>query len=601
MLFFPVILGLLYSCTNKKTGDEQKDIKPGAYMLPRVLILTSGTNAGNGVMAEGVILAIQAFNKRGAFVTLQTRDILLDSAALSRYNIMIALTAAGYHDADRKYSLTFMSDEELKTIRDWVKAGGILIAGDNIGRNMMDATDRTSLYGEITPGNWALGECFGLSLVERNMKGFRIDGSINQDLSGNFVPEFRDDIWVLTVDTVVSDSLRVLANWVGGQVRIPAMIQNHYGKGLGILLPSSYMLHPANSGGYWGAEEIDGFYKYILEQFNRLNHCSVSFNIWPGAHDYAFCATINAAGNPDEYKREFSLFKDEKVEPSVFVSSKLDSAAHDMLKDYAIQSNGFVKLDYQAAQFYEIKRNIIQNELYWNRKFSGFRFPFTRSSYWGFECLSTSGYSFDSSIGLDNLENFYGSAFPYNIIISANGLYKNTDMIEISPVLHDDYYFYENLLTDNYPDNDISRDARLYQKYLMNFWELVVKPSNGLMVWLGHPLYSGHNDSTLFPVKQLIEKVKSENTWITTIESVAEYWKSLAKMQLLVNENESSADVFVAFPDSTLIREVSVKTLRPVKSAESKNGACKIVKKDSLNYVLFDAYNKQHVTIRYSK
>lgn len=589
----------MFSCKEKQKENNTSDAKQNGYMLPRVLILTTGNNNGNGMMAEGIIVAAQTFNKNGAYVSMNTRDILLKSKELDNYNIMIVPTAAGYHDADRKYSLTFMSDEELTTIRDWVKKGGILIAGDNIGRNLMDATDRTSLYGKLTPGNWPLAECFGISLIEKDMKGFRVDGEINEKIKGNFVPAFEEDVWALVVDTIYSDSLKTLANWTNDSVKIPALIQNRFGKGLCFLFPTYYLLHPSNVGGYWSSEQIQEFFTYVLDLFYKINKSTVQLNIWPEANDYAFCTTLNATGSLDEFKRVFKLFEEENITPTIFVNQQTDTNIRNFLKKYSIQSNGFSKIDNQIAQFYEINRNILLNEIFWNKKFKGFRFPFTRTSYWGFECLSKYGYNFDSSIGVDNLENFYGSAFPYNIIISSNSLYKNIDMLEISPVLNDDYYFYEKVLSKNYSDENIKKDSRLYQKYLENFWEYATKPYNGLMVYLGHPIYIGYSDSTLAPLKQLIKNVKTENTWITTVEEVSDYWNNLGKMQFFVSENETYTDIFIQAPDSILIENISIKTKKIPVSAEAIKGDCKIIKRDSSSFVVFDAFNDQKITIKY--
>ncbi|HNW98824.1 MAG TPA: hypothetical protein PKK00_10485 [Bacteroidales bacterium] len=603
-LFFiiPLILTALFSCKEKQSPVESESFsKPEGYMLPRVLILTTGTNKGNGMMAEGVILAAQTFNKNGAYVSMDSREILLKPEELSKFNILILPTAAGYHDADRKYSLTYMSDEELKTLRDWVKNGGVLIAGDNIGRNLLDATDRTSLYGELTPGDWALGECFGISLIEKNMQGYRIDGNITNNLKGNFVPQFEDNMWALVVDTMYSDSIKVLANWVNDKEKIPALIQNRFGKGLCFLLPTYYLLHPANSGGYWSAEQITEFFNYVLSLFYKINHSTVHLNIWPEANNYAFCATLNATGSLEEFNRVLKLFKDENISPSIFVNQIPDSTIRNILLPFSLQSNGFAKIDNQIAQFYEINRNIISNEIVWKKKFTGFRFPFTRTSYWGFECLSKYGYKFDSSIGVDNLENFYGSAFPYNIAISSNSLYKYIDMLEISPVMNDDYYYYEKVLTNNYTQANIERDSKLYEKYLENFWEYAIKPYNGLMVYLGHPVYIGYNDSTLNPVKKIIKEIKSEKTWVTSIESVCDYWNKLGKARFYVNDKESYTEILVQIPDSITIENVSLKLDKIPESAEALEGECEIMKHDSCNYIVFDAFNNQKISVTFKK
>ena len=594
-----IMLSLLLSCNNKNNVADTPSESEQGYMLPRVLIVTTGSNLGNGVLAEGVNIAMQTFNRLGAFVTLKSRDILLDPQELNRYNIMILPTAAGYHDADRRYSLTFMADEELQTIVNWVKNGGILVAGDNIGRNLPDATDRTSLYGIITPGNWALGECFGVSLVEKDIKGYRLDGSITKELQGNFIAEFTEDVWSLVIDTMYSDSLKVLASWLSNEDTIPALVQNRYEKGMSFLLPTSYLLHPSNAGGYWSAEQIREFYHYVLTSFYKINNSSLRLNIWPDAHRYAFCATLNSSGKISEYRRLMDFFEKEKIAPTVFVNEQPDSIIRDFLKQYSLQSNGFGKLNNQTAPYYEISKNIIANELFWKKSFTGFRFPFTKSSFLGLECLSGRRYKFDSSIGVDNLESFYGCAFPYEICISGNGLYKYSGLLEISPILNDDYFFFEQILNGAYSEDKLTKDAKLYQKYLLNTWEYAIKPYNGLMVYLGHPLYVGHSDSTMIPLINLVKQVKSENTWITTIEAVADYWEKLGQTRFFVNENDESAIITVKTADSITIKNISFEAYKKPTAIEARIGKASIVKKDNTNFIVFDAAPNQQVTVRF--
>ncbi|HQI46478.1 MAG TPA: hypothetical protein PLC59_10520 [Bacteroidales bacterium] len=599
LLFSSLFFLSFISCNNKQKDKEESVVKHDGYMLPRVLILTTGTNKGSGVMAEGIILASQMFNKNGAFVTMNSRDVLLNKKELNKYNIIIIPTAAGYHDADRQYSLTFMSNEELKTIKEWIYNGGLLIAGDNVGRNLMDATDRTSLYGELTPGDWPLAESFGISLIERNMQGYRIDGEITPELKGNFVPKYKDNIWALTVDTIYSDSVKVLANWIKDNDSIPALIQSKYGNGYCFLLPTFYLLHPANAGGYWSTKQINEFYDYVLKIFNKNNRVSFHLNIWPNANDYAFCATLNANGSLEEYNRVLDFFKKVDIKPSLFVNDISDSTIKELLKKYTLQSNGFSKIDHQIVPFYDINRNIKLNEIAWNKKFTGYRFPYTRTSYWGFECLSELGYEFDSSIGVDNLENYVGCAFPYNIPVSNNSLYKYVDMLEISPIMNDDYYFYERILTDSYADKDIKNDAQLYGKYLKNFWQYAIVPYNGLFVYLGHPVYIGHSDSTMVPLQNIIKEIQKEKTWITTIEDVSKYWNQIEKTRFYINEKSNYAELLVLSADTNTIKNVTVKTAIKLSSVSALKGECKIIERNGWNYVVFDAFNNQKLTLKY--
>ena len=100
-----------------------------SYTLPKVLFITTGDGDGRGTVSDGVILAMQEFNQNGALVTLDNRKVLYDLDEMAKFQIMILPTAHGYHDADRKYSLSYLSHLEMENISNWVKAGGILEIG----------------------------------------------------------------------------------------------------------------------------------------------------------------------------------------------------------------------------------------------------------------------------------------------------------------------------------------------------------------------------------------------------------------------------------------------------------------------------------------
>ncbi|MBX7043389.1 MAG: hypothetical protein K1X85_10860 [Ignavibacteria bacterium] len=119
----------------KNVAKVEMPLIEKSNMLPRVLFLTTGTTEGNGEIAEGVSVAIQELTKKGAFVWLGSRDYLLQPERLGFYNVLVAPTSFNYHDGDRKYSLTFLNDTEMRNMKEWVKQGGILLTEENIGRN----------------------------------------------------------------------------------------------------------------------------------------------------------------------------------------------------------------------------------------------------------------------------------------------------------------------------------------------------------------------------------------------------------------------------------------------------------------------------------
>jgi hypothetical protein len=572
-----------------------------SFALPKVLILTTGASEGNGVLAQGVVIALQTFNKQGAFVKLDSRNILLDTARLYQFNIMILPTSMDYHDADRKYSLTFLSDEEMRNIKNWVRKGGLLVAGDNTGRNTLENVDRINLLQELTPANWELGECFGVSLKEKNIQGYHVEGSIDTTLKGIFIPQKEYEEWVLVPDSIYSKSLKSLAYWINGKNKTPALLENSYGKGLAFLLPSFYLLHPANEGGYWSADKIEHFYEYVLKEFYKEQVYKIQLNPWPSAHDYAFCVTLNAAGNEQQYDRVLSFLGKEQINPTIFVNGGVEQNMQKLIIERSIQlqSNGFKRASYHAPDYPVLMHDMLLNQIHWKENFKGFRFPFTRTSFWGMMSLNDAGYRFDSSIGADNIDSYYGSVFPYNIPISHDLYYKNLDLLEISPSLNDDYHFYKDLveMTSENEDQQV-KDALLFEKYLSNYWDYAVKPYNGMMVFIGHPLYTGYSDTTMVPMKNLIKKIKNENTWITTIEEISTYWTQLGKFQFNISEGESnSLTIHIDGPMDAALNGLTLKLNAKPTRVKIKKGNYQLVEKHQQVYLVLDAFSGEEITL----
>ena len=85
ILISVLILGVLaYAIIPALTKQEKKitEVREST-ILPKVLYLTTGLSEGNGEVSEGVVLAIQSFSKKGAFVWLDTREILLQPEILT--------------------------------------------------------------------------------------------------------------------------------------------------------------------------------------------------------------------------------------------------------------------------------------------------------------------------------------------------------------------------------------------------------------------------------------------------------------------------------------------------------------------------------------
>lgn len=288
--------------------------------------------------------------------------------------------------------------------------------------------------------------------------------------------------------------------------------------------------------------------------------------------------------------------------PAIFVSGLVKDKVKSFLKSshYPLGSSGYAYKNFQNLRYAESNDDILLNSNYWDVDFHGFRFPYTKPGFWGMRALDENHYSFESSIGANNIDFIYGSVFPYNIVIANNGFYKTTDILEIAPVYHDDYYFLNAIYTDNNPNaSQLYNRTLIYSKYLENFWDYAVKPYHGLMVYLGHPQYVGFNDTTVLSLTNLIKKVKHENVWITTMNDVADFRRNLSELQFNFETGNDELEIEISSPENIFVEDVTINFLNKIKSASAKKGKTRIVGGNEKPKLIFDAFNGQKVTVHY--
>ena len=532
-------------------------------MLPKVLLLTTGLGEGNGELSQGVIVAIQSFNKNGAFVWLDTRDVLLQPEFLSKYSVMILPTSIGYHDGDRKYSLTFLSDFEMENIVGWVKNGGTLITEGNIGRNTLEGADRADLNKELNSQTWKLSELFGINMKERDLNGFSIEEKDVRIWNGRIKEPIEADEWVLIPTDIISDKVKVLAEWVNGDEKIPAIIQNEYGKGKAILLTSTYLLHPSNDGGVSSVEQIENFYDYALGNVQDHSKNNIQVNPWPNGFSSAFCLSFNSEGGTDKYSRIVRFLKSENLPATFFIDSSFNEEKKKILEDYkniTIQSNLYSKKDFSEAGYSGIKKELIINEQKFNKKFTGIRFPFYSANFWGLLFADDKGYIYDSSLGVDHLTSYAGSVVPYNIPVAHDSYYKTLNLLEICPVKNDDIFFYgKSEKEEEYTDDLQRNDSRLFEKYLLDFFEFAVSKSGGIMVYEGNPDYTGFSEITILLLKKLSDSLKTKNCWITTLDDAAVYRNNLKNLDVSLSVSGKEILLKIVLPVQLTIKELSFK------------------------------------------
>jgi len=540
------------------------------YTIPKVLFLTTGDGDGRGTVSDGVILALQEFNKSGAFVRLENRKILHKTKELSEYSIMILPTTYGYHDADRQYSLSFLSDSEMKNIIDWVKNGGTLISDSYLGRNKLNGEDRITKTGKFTSENWSLADCFGVNLIEMNVENFHITNSTISAWNDNISDKFDSQEWIPVVSKVISNQARILADWRNEDTTYPAIVQNKFFEGNTILLGNFNIIHPASDGGFSNTKEIQKFYKYVYDLAVSGRKFSIDLNPWKNGAQSAFCLTFDDGGSNKEYERIFSLINKQKIKTTFFVTNNISAEIKQKIKEenlISLDSHSYSHADFRTISYPQTVMEFLENSSEFDPDFDGFRFPFANNSFWGMKVLDELDYVYDSSIGVNHLEFYRGSVFPYNIPIFKDGYFKSLDLLEISQNFHDDWYYFKASLNDkNYDSNKQKIDTAKFDSYLRMLWERAIIPNHGLMVFVGHPMYSGISEITMLPLKNMIQRAKDNNAWITNLEEVAAYWNKLKDLSISINEKENSVQIYFSLTKN--IENLSLKLPQKPKKVE---------------------------------
>jgi hypothetical protein len=606
VLIVSALIAIAYAALplfDKKTENikvHQKVEK--ASMLPRVLFLTTGSTEGNGEIAEGVSIAIQKLTKSGAFVWLGTREYLLQPERMSEFNVIIAPTSFDYHDGDRKYSLTFLSDSEMRNLANWVKEGGVLISEENIGRNTTDDVDRLSRGGELNNGNWPLSEVFGLKMREIDLVGFTLEDKNSGIWNGMIKDTLAEDEWAIVPTELISEKIKVLAEWKRGNEIYPAVLENNFGLGKAFLLTSTYMLHPSNDGGVSSVEQIERFYQYALSSLPGQSGMRYQINPWPDAHSSAGCITFNSTEDIAKYRMILDFLNLEDVSAGFVIDSVSTPEIISILNEnkYAELISGLSsKTDFTGSTFSENSRAFIEIEQSTGLNFKGVRFPYRSSNFWGLMYASGNGYVYDASIGIDHLSGYAGSVFPYNIVLARDSFYKATDMLELCQIIANDFdYFQLPDSVNDYTELMQREDAALFSKYLLDFYEYVSKRNDGLIVFTGNPDYTAFSELTMKPLKDLIDELRKNNSWLATPLSIVEYRNKLKTLKISSKGADKIVTLNVECPDGIVIEGLSIKLdSRPVDVSTS--GKSEIKEVGGKYFLITDVKNSDEMTIKF--
>jgi peptidoglycan/xylan/chitin deacetylase (PgdA/CDA1 family) len=545
VLLISALLSTILGCTSK----AKYQIPGTATRIPKVVILTTSKD-GRGTLPSGVTVAMETFTQVGAFVRIHNKDILYDPEVLSAYSVMFVPTIFGYHDGDRRFSLAYMDNIMLRNLTAWVKNGGFLIAGENIGRNTLTGLDLVSSDERLNKKEWPLAHVFGYDMIERNLDGFALlktqeEPTLFSGYSEVMVPAFEKPEWILIPDTLsISEEVAVLAEWGNDSLRFPGITLHSYGQGFGLYIPFFRLLHPSIDGGFGDIPEIQALCRGI---YDYITGCSgdktFSINPWPSGKIAAFAVTMDDGGTIEEYKRtllrifEVPMVKDLDFFVCNNINASIDST--DILgylksdKRIILANHSFSHPFFPRIGFTQTTTEIASFEDCVG-KTRGFRFPYVAWSTYGLFVLDRRNYTYDSSIRIDHRDMFKGTLFPYHIPIYLKGhYYLTTDLLELSPTEGDWFFYGEGILSNlPYRDEKQEKDAAAYYRYLKNTWQEIVRPGRGMMVQMGHPMYQGHSNITLDPLIRFLREVDQEQvTWTTGLNDIADWWLGLLDVE----------------------------------------------------------------------
>jgi len=583
-----VLLSGLFACNRKGELPLPKREKHISIrqQVPKALFITTGVDLQSEEknIPSDVAVALHAFHRAGVPVRLAPRDILWNPDSLARYAYLILSTSEGVHDADRKYSLSYLTTDELEIIKEYVRQGGVLIAGDNIGRNDFEGKDRILKTGKLEPVTYPLAEVFGYTAVEKNLRDYAFRSSAvfkNETIRINGY-----DLWMPVADSILSKDLRILAYWIKDNDSVPAITYNQYGKGLAISLSLSGFLKPAAANGLFSAKEIMDF--YFFADSLRDPQYRIRIYPWPGGAGGALSLTFNPADSMDNTGFLVNKLKSAKIPATFFVNGNRENEKiFHHSKAIELASTGYAYINYDEADYGLAVKDIKQNEFVWHKKFRGFRFPFTNPAAYGVEVLRQNAYQYESSVSVNNFNRLEGANVPYNLVVSDGERYFDSGLWECPPVWHDDYFFLHD--REQYAGTPgEEKRLRLMRQFLLDYWEQTVRPVNGAMVFIAHPGLSGYDARTFSVLDTLIKVARSENVWITTLGEMQAYKRALAEMPVSWQKKGKKIRISLPAPPVSLEGFTLILSFKPAEVHTSSGQKIAIREKDGNYFLTFD-------------
>jgi peptidoglycan/xylan/chitin deacetylase (PgdA/CDA1 family) len=526
------------ACSPKASTNASRGSDGSWLVYPRVLFLTTGSD-GLGTLPSGANICLEVMDGLGAFTEVADKSVLLNRVRLDSTRIIVAPTIAGYHDADRVFSLSFLDSASMVNLREWVEAGGILIAGENVGRNTIDGEDRVASSNIMDEREWPLAAVFGYPMQEANLRGYRLVRDSGSALLEAYRPDLTQPLtnaWLLVpVESAMAGSVEVQAWWTDGRTSYPGVTLHPCGRGYGIMVSHFLLLQPSVDGGAGDIAAITEFYRRVFS-LAFPGGPEVYVNPWPGAHRSALAVTVNEAGADSaglgiEPMLGRLLGVPGSGDIDVFVTGRVPGPTLDYLRQeprvrlasFSFSHRYFRDLDYCRSVW-----EIASLEDYLRDPLEGFRFPFSNRSAAGMFTLALRGYRYESSVFVDHATGFAGALFPYNLPIWTKGQYcLTTGLLELSPTIEDWDYYGGGALAKEYPAAAQTRDAQRLAARLNSVWQGLVRDRRGMMILVLHARYSGYSEATLEPVRQFVgAAAKSGDAWVSSLAGIADWWSA---------------------------------------------------------------------------